>query len=94
LVRGLVTAGVVLWLLWPLAGWAATLSASAIIAAKEHHCFRFWSGRWIPWVSLLNGIGLVVHLPPHVQAVLWVAVAWLWVPLLMGRFQLPLFELS
>lgn len=94
LVRGLVTAGVVMWLLWPLAGWAATLMASAIIAAKEHHCFRFWSGRWIPWVSLLNGIGLVAHLPPHVQAVLWVAVAWLWVPLLMGRFQLPLFELG
>ncbi|MBX5466329.1 MAG: hypothetical protein K6U14_02375 [Firmicutes bacterium] len=94
LVRGLVTIGAVLWWWWPLGGWAATLAASAIVAGKEYHCFRFWSGRYIPWVSLINGLGLVFGIPTHIQAVLWVAVAWLWVPLLVARWQLPLFELS
>ena len=91
LVRALVVAGLLLWPVFPLGGWAATLMASAIMAAKENHCFHFWSGKYIPWVSLALGIVLALPAPGPVQAGLWIVLAWLWVPLLVGRFRLPLF---
>lgn len=92
-VRALVLIGLVMWPFFPILGWAGTIAASAIVAGKEHHCFHFWSGRWIPWVSVLTGIALVFGFPYRWQAVVWAVLAWMWVPLLTGRFSLPLFEI-
>lgn len=92
LVRILVLLGLGIWLWNPVLGWAGTLIASAIIAGKEHHCFHFWSGRWIPWMTVVTGVALVFPFPLQWQAIVWALLAWLWVPLLVGRFALPLFD--
>jgi hypothetical protein len=92
IVRGLAAAGLIGWPLWHLGGWAATLAALSIMAAKETHCFHFPAGRLIPWASLAWGVALAVFPPGRWQAAGWLAVALLWWWLAWDRSRLPLFE--
>ncbi len=91
-VRGLVIAGLVLWPFWGLGGWALSIGGSAIMAAKETHCFHFWAGRVIPWYSVVFGVGMVLQAPWWLMGLLWVGMAVLWGALVLGRWKLPLFE--
>lgn len=92
LVRGLVTAGLLLWPLTSIGGWALSLAGAAIMAAKETHCFHFWAGRLIPWAVILLGVTLVIP-PARVAAPFaWLILTVLWAFLLQGRWQLPLLE--
>lgn len=81
-----------LWLRAPGAAWEVILLTSAIIAAKEHHCFQFWSGRYIPWAALAVAIQNVLGGPAALSLTLWIVLVWLWVPLIIQRMRLPLFE--
>lgn len=93
-VRILVILGAVLWPWWPLIGLAFTILASAIIAAKETHCFHFPTGRIIPWMSLVLGGVLVIH-PNHLlRGLAWSVLTLLWVHLVYGRWHLPLFQID
>ncbi len=93
-VRALAALGLILWLFWPIAGWAASLGAASIMAAKETHCFHFPAGRVIPWYSLALGIALIFgHAHPHVIGVGWAVLALLWWWLALDRRRLPLFEI-
>jgi hypothetical protein len=96
LVRALVLAGAVVALFPSLSvlSWAFTLGASAIMAAKETHCFHFWSGRVIPWYALGVGLSLLVGLDRTVEGVLWIGMAGLWAALMTGRLKLPLFVID
>lgn len=73
----------------PLLVWAGVLAASAVMAAKEHHCFHFRGARWIPWVSLAAGIDYVLHATPAL-ALLIAGLAVLWAVMLWDREKLPL----
>lgn len=79
---------------------ALLLAALSIMAAKEAHCFHYPTGRYLPYVSL--AAALVTLVAGGVSTVrvpaltipagaLFLVVAALWVPLLRGRFRLPLF---
>ncbi|SMC07582.1 hypothetical protein SAMN00768000_3457 [Sulfobacillus thermosulfidooxidans DSM 9293] len=91
-VRSLVILGLVLWPLWPLGGWALSLAGSAIMAAKETHCFHFWAGKVIPWYSVTLGILLILHVTEPYLGLAWLGLAALWLSLVLGRAKLPLFE--
>lgn len=92
MVRALVVAGLLVWPFWALGGWALSLAATAIMAAKETHCFHFWAGRIIPWYSLALGVGLIIQLPHLMLGLVWLGLAALWLSLVVGRSRLPLFE--
>jgi hypothetical protein len=92
-VRTMVVLGFVLWPVWPLGGWALSLAAGAIMAAKETHCFHFWAGRVIPWYTLILGVLLIIHLSEPFMGVAWLGLAALWISLAAGRSKLPLFEI-
>ncbi|AUW94443.1 MAG: hypothetical protein OWR62_08085 [Sulfobacillus thermotolerans] len=92
IVRSLVVLGLVLWPFWSLGAWALTIAGSAIMAAKETHCFHFWAGRVIPWYSVLFGAGMVFGAPWWLMGLLWLGLAFLWLSLVRGRWTLPLFE--
>ncbi|MCY0877878.1 MAG: hypothetical protein OWU84_02905 [Firmicutes bacterium] len=94
LVRALGVGGFLLWPFWAIGGWALSLAASAIMAAKETHCFHFHAGRVIPWYSLALGLAMLAQAPQIALGIGWVALAWLWGWLAWGRSQLPLFEVS
>ncbi|MCY0880874.1 MAG: hypothetical protein OWS74_02675 [Firmicutes bacterium] len=93
-VRLLALAGFILTPFVPVLGWAGMLSASGIMAAKETHCFHFWSGRVIPWVSLGLGIFILLPVPSAVRGVIWLGLALLWTALLKARARLPLFSVE
>ncbi len=93
LVRGLVTVGLLLWPWWTLGSWALTLSASAVMTAKETHCFHFPAGRIIPWYSLALGAALILGRPEWLIGCGWLGLATLWGWLVWGRLHLPLFEI-
>lgn len=92
-VRGLAAAGLVVWPFWSLGGWALTLSSSAIMAAKETHCFHFWAGRIIPWMSLAFGFSMIATSNRWVIGIGWLMLGFLWTNLVLGRWRLPLFEI-
>ncbi|CAB1128516.1 conserved membrane protein of unknown function [Candidatus Hydrogenisulfobacillus filiaventi] len=102
LVRSLATLGAAGWLgglaggvpALLVVGWAGTLAATSIMAAKEDHCFRLPTGKVVPWASLLLGIGILAGFPLRADAVLWAMIAALWAALLIRRFRLPLFEID
>lgn len=96
LVRSLVIAGAVVAFFPSLSvlSWAFTLGASAIMAAKETHCFHFWAGRVIPWYALGVGLSLLVGLDHIIEGVLWLGMAGLWAALMAGRLRLPLFVID
>ncbi len=96
LVRSLVVIGAVIAFIPHLAilSWAFTIAASAIMAAKETHCFHFWAGKVIPWYSLVLGIGVLIGLPAIIQGLLWLGLAALWAFLMAGRLKLPLFVID
>ena len=82
---------------------ALALAALSIMAAKEAHCFHYPTGRYLPWVSLLTvlvallaggvrGVAAPVLTAP--AGLLFLLTAGLWVPLLRGRFKLPLFAVG
>lgn len=82
---------------------ALLLAALSIMAAKEAHCFHYATGRYLPWVSLVTAlVTLLAGGFLHVRApalmvpagLLFLVVAGLWVPLLRGRFKLPLFAVG
>ncbi len=82
---------------------ALTLAALSIMAAKEAHCFHYPTGRYLPWASLVTAIvtllaggvlGLRVSALTVPAGLLFLLVAGLWVPLLRGRFKLPLFAVG
>ena len=82
---------------------ALALAALSIMAAKEAHCFHYPTGRYLPWVSLLTAIvtlvagGVLGVRAPALTApagLLFLLTAGLWVPLLRGRFKLPLFAVG
>ncbi len=82
---------------------ALLLAALSIMAAKEAHCFHYATGRYLPWVSLVTAVatllaGGFLHLRVPALTVpaglLFLGVAGLWVPLLRGRFKLPLFAVG
>lgn len=91
-VRSLVILGLVVWPFWSIGGWALTIAGSAIMAAKETHCFHFWAGRVIPWYSVLFGAGMILSAPWWLMGILWAGLAYLWISLVRGRWTLPLFE--
>ncbi len=93
-VRSLAWAGLMGWAFsLPILLWGGILTASAVMAAKEHHCFRFWPGRWIPWMSLATGVAWLVHLSAAV-IVLFGVLGMLWAVLLWQRSKLPLFTVD
>ncbi len=94
LVLALAAVGTILVLVAAPWGVGFLMAAGSIMAAKETHCFRFPTGRIIPWASLvvallglwpplrlLNGAGLLV-------------VAALWAPLLWARFRMRLITVT
>ncbi len=91
-VRMMVVLGFILWPFWPLGAWALSLAASAIMAAKETHCFHFWAGRVIPWYTLALGVFFIAHLSHPYLGIVWLGLAALWISLAAGRSKLPLFE--
>lgn len=93
LVRALALFGVLLWPWWTLGSWAAILAGTAIMAAKETHCFHFSAGKILPWYSLALGIALIPPIPHKIMAVGWLVLAGLWGWLSWARQQLPLFEI-
>ncbi|MGC8488992.1 MAG: hypothetical protein ACP5QO_12380 [Clostridia bacterium] len=75
-------------------GVGLLMAASSIMAAKETHCFRFPTGRVIPWASLVVALaGLVPGLHTAYAAGL-AAVGLLWAPLLWSRFKMRLLAVS
>ncbi len=95
-VRGLVLGGLVtlMWPHAPLVSWALTLGASAIMAAKETHCFHFKAGKIIPWYTLGLGLFLLLGMPPVLVGLAWLGLFGLWAWLLTGRLRLPLFVID
>lgn len=93
-VRGLATAGALVFLWVPVLGWAGVLAAAAIMAAKEEHCFHFWPGRVIPWATVVLGISRLFAPMGLVTGLLFLLLAGLWAALLLGRFRLPLFAVD
>lgn len=92
-VRGLVGMGLVL-AIWPVLSvpsWGLVLLASAIMAAKETHCFHFRAGKIIPWYTLGLGCLVLAGTTPLVLGLLWLGLGGLWAWLLVGRLKLPLF---
>lgn len=96
LVRGLVLGGVVV-AIWPpatLGSWALILGASAVMAAKETHCFHFKAGKIIPGYTIVLGLLLLVGIPPILGGLVWLGLFGLWAWLLVGRLRLPLFVID
>lgn len=94
LVRILALLGMALWIVWPLGGWACTLGAASIMAAKESHCFHFPAGRIIPWYSLALGLALIGWgVRTAVLGWAWAGLAFLWWWMAWDRRTLPLFEI-
>jgi hypothetical protein len=93
LVRALAVLGILLWPWWSLGSWAALLASTAIMAAKETHCFHFGAGKILPWYSLALGFALIAPVPLKILAVGWLALAGLWGWLAWARHRLPLFEI-
>jgi len=77
----------------PFLLWGGMLAATAIMAAKEYHCFKFWTGRYLPWVSLAAGVAWLIGsgIP---MVVLFMAVSGGWMALLWERSKMPLFEVN
>ncbi len=92
MVRALAVIGLVVWPWWQLGGWAGSLAATAIMAAKETHCFHFPAGKIVPWYSLGLGVALLTPLPSPVIAAGWIGLALLWWWMAWDRSRLPLFE--
>lgn len=92
-VRGLVVIGLGLsmWPVLSVPSWGFILLASAIMAAKETHCFHFKAGKIIPWYTLGLGCLVLAGLMPSVLGVFWLGLSALWGWLLVGRLKLPLF---
>lgn len=93
LVRSLAILGLLLSPILPLASLATSVSSSAIMAAKETHCFHFLAGKIIPWYSLALGISLITTTNAFIHGIGWLILAGLWGWLVWARWQLPLFEL-
>jgi len=102
-VLGLSVAALVAATWLPGVSMGLLLAALSIMAAKEAHCFHYPTGRYLPWVSLVTAIVLLLQggvLTVRVPALaipaglLFLGVAALWVPLLRGRFRLPLFQVG
>ncbi|MDA8194565.1 MAG: hypothetical protein M0Z53_11310 [Thermaerobacter sp.] len=94
LVRGLAAVGLLAMVWWPLGGWAGVLSASAVMAAKEHHCFHFVAARLIPWASVGVGLLLLAPIPNAAVGAGFGVLSALWVWLAVARQRLPLFSVS
>lgn len=92
-VRCLALGGLGLWPLTHVGGWAATLAALSIMAAKETHCFHFPAGRLIPGASLMWGASLLLLPSDRWEAGGWLVLAGLWMWLAWDRSRLPLFEI-
>ncbi len=93
-VRGLAWVGLMGWAFsLPLFLWGGVLAASAVMAAKEYHCFKFWPGRWIPWVSAITGVAWLARLGIAV-IVCFGVLGMLWALLLWQRSKLPLFAVD
>lgn len=92
-VRGLVGVGLVLsaWPVLSVPSWGLILLGTAIMAAKETHCFHFKAGKIIPWYTLGLGCLMLVGMTPFVLGLLWLGLGALWGWLLVGRLKLPLF---
>ena len=73
--------------------WGGMLAASAIMAYKEYHCFHFWTGRFLPWVSVASFLAWLFgkSIP---MALLCLALAGGWMALLWERSKLPLFQVD
>ncbi len=73
--------------------WGGLLAGTAIMAAKEYHCFKFWTGRYLPWVSLAGGLAWLMGagIP---MVVLFLAMSGGWMALLWEREKMPLFEVE
>ncbi len=96
-VRGLVLTGFLLagWPALALVSWGLLLGASAIMAAKETHCFHFKAGKIIPWYTLFLGGLLLFTAPPAIEGgFAWLGLTGLWTWLVLGRLQLPLFVID
>ncbi len=102
-VLGLSVAAVAASAWMPGVAVALTLAALSIMAAKEAHCFHYPTGRYLPWASMVTAIvtllaggvlGVGVPALTIPAGLLFLLVAGLWVPLLRGRFKLPLFAVG
>jgi uncharacterized integral membrane protein len=79
---------------WPPWAFGAWLAAASIMAAKETHCFRFWSGRLIPWISLAVAVADLWPVPASALRAGVGVLAVLWAALAFARWRLPLLRLS
>ena len=93
-VRGLALLALFGWAVgFPLFLWGGVLAASAIMAAKEYHCFKFWTGRYLPWLSVAAGLAWMLRLGAPL-VVLFLAISAGWLGLLWQRAALPLFQID
>lgn len=93
LVLGLAILGAVL-LIWAAAwGMGFLLASLSVMAAKETHCFHFPTGKVIPWLSLVIGLGGLFSAAALATGVGYLVLAVMWAMLVQKRFRLPLFEL-
>jgi hypothetical protein len=70
------------------------MAAGSVMAAKETHCFRFPTGRVIPWVAAAAALTGLVPGWGRINGVGLVVVAALWVPLLWARFRMRLITVT
>lgn len=94
LVLGLAIAGLLLLIWLPALGMGALLAALSVMAAKETHCFHFPTGRVIPWVSLVIGLGGLIPGLALETGLGYLLLGLLWIPLLVSRFRMPLLAVN
>jgi hypothetical protein len=94
LVMALAVLGTVLLVVAMPWGVGFLMAAGSVMAAKETHCFRFPTGRIIPWVALAAALTGLVPALGRVNGVGLVVVAALWVPLLWSRFHMRLITVT
>ena len=97
MVRGLALLAVVgFGVSLPFFAWGGLLASSAIMAAKEYHCFKFWPARWIPWISLATGLVWLsgISALAGLLAILFAGLSGFWLALLLQRSKLPLFTVD
>lgn len=94
IVRGLAVLAIVgVGIQDPLWIWVGILAATAVMAQKEYHCFKFGTGPYIPWVSLAAGLASQLRVD-WIAAILLLGLAGCWFSLLWQRAALPLFQID